>query len=175
MAENPPTAAEAQMESLKARLRETSREDLSILAALPESLTQEETVRLATTSGSQNDLLWSQMAELGWMEVDQPLEGLAASKVYIVRRDAREPIEALLTDLKRDELPKLFNELRREVPPMIVPRVMASAGTPSDVVMMLAGIVEATMRRWIKPELHEEFLRAVFDRARDLSRESKSG
>jgi len=175
MAENPPTAAEAQMESLKARLRETSRGDLSILAALPETLAQEETVRLATTSGSQNDLLWSQMAALGWMELDQPLEGHAASKVYIVRRKAREPIEALLTDLKREELPKLFNELRRDVPPMIVPRVVASAGTPSDVVMMLAGIVEATMRRWIKPELHEEFLRAVFDRARDLSRESKSG
>ena len=38
---------------------------------------------------------------------------------------------------------------------------------------MLAGIVEATMRRWIKPELHDEFLRAVTDRTQDLHKQFK--
>lgn len=164
--------AEAPTDRLKAQLRQMSSADRSILAALPESLKREESVRLATTSGSQNDLLWFQMVTLGWMELDQPLEGHAASKVYIVRRGAREHIEALLTDLKRDDLPKLFNEFQRDVPAMIVPRVLESGGTPSDVVMMLAGIVEGTLRRWIKPELHEEFLKALFDRVGDLRRRS---
>jgi hypothetical protein len=164
------TAVETPMDRLKAQLRQMSGADRSILAALPESLLQEESVRLATTSGSQNDLLWSQMAALGWMELDQPLKEVAASKVYIVRRSTREPIEALLTDLKRDALPTLFNELQRDVPAMIVPRVIESGGAPGDVVMMLAGIVDGTLRRWIKPELHEEFLKALFDRVGDLRR-----
>jgi hypothetical protein len=32
---------------------------------------------------------------------------------------------------------------------------------PADVAILLAGIVEGTMRRGIKPELHDEFLREV--------------
>jgi hypothetical protein len=165
---------QAQIESLKAHLKEMSAADLSILDALTESLKQEETVSLATTPGSKNDLLWSQMAVLGWMKLDKPLAEHAASKVYIVNREAREPLEALLIDLKRDELPKLFNQLRREIPPMIAPPVIAAGGAPADVALMLAGIVEATMRRWIKPGLHKEFLQAVFDRARDLGQGPKS-
>jgi hypothetical protein len=166
------TAAETPMDRLKAQLRQISSAERSILAALPESLLREESVRLATTSGSPNDLLWFQMAALGWMELDQPLVEAAASKVYIVRRGAHEPIEALLTDLKRDDLTALFNELQRDVPAMIVPRVIESGGAPGDVVMMLAGIVDGTLRRWIKPELHDEFLKALFDRVDDLRRKS---
>jgi len=165
---------QAQIESLKASLREMSAADLSILAALPESLKQEETVRLATIPGSKNDLLWAQMAAVNWMKLDEPLEEHASSRVDIVFREALEPIEALLMDLKRDELPNLFNKLRREIPSLIAPPTIAAGGTPSDLAMMLAGIVEATMRHWIRPDLHEEFLRAVFDRAEDLGRELKS-
>jgi hypothetical protein len=163
-----------QIESLKARLKEMSAADLSILEALPESLKQAETVRLVTIPGSKNDLLWSQMAALDWMKLDKPLEEHAESHVYIVPSEAVEPLETLLMELKRDELPKLFNELRREIPRLIAPPAIAAGGTPSDVALILAGIVEATMRRWIRPDLHEEFLRAVFDRVRDLGRELKS-
>jgi hypothetical protein len=106
---------------------------------------------------------------LDWMKQDEPLEGQPASKVYIVPREAREPLERLLLDLKRDELPKMLNEFRRDIPPLIGPRVIASGGTPADLVMMLAGIVQSTMRRYIREDLHEEFLKAVYDRARDLS------
>jgi hypothetical protein len=77
-------------------------------------------------------------------------------------------------ELKRDELPKLFNELRRDIPNMIAPRVIAAGGTPSDLAMMLAGIVESTMQRWIISDLHDEFLEAVFARARDLGRDAKN-
>ena len=165
---------ETQIERIKAYLKEMSSADLSILRALPESLVQEEKVALATVPGSRNDQLWSQMAEIGWMTRDRPLEEHPASNVYIVGRSAIEPIEALLNELTRDELPRLFDQLRQSVPPMIAPPVIAAGGTPSDVVMMLAGIVDATMRRWIKPELHEEFLKAVLNRVRDLGRDAKS-
>ena len=167
-------ATPSQIESLKTLMKEMSAADLSILEAVPQALQQEETVRLATISGSKNDVLWSQMAALNWMKLDEPLEEHPASKVYVVPREAREPLEALLLDLKRDELPNLLNEFRRDIPPLIGPRVIAAGGTPSDLVMMLAGIVQATMRRFIREDLHEEFLRAVFDRARDLNQMKQS-
>ena len=167
-------ATRSQIESLKTLLKEMSAADLSILEVVPETLRQEETVRLATTSGSKNDILWSQMAALNWMKLDEPLEAHPVSKVYVVTREAREPLEALLLDLKRDELPNLFNEFRRDIPGLIGPRVIAAGGTPSDLVMMLAGIVQSTMRRYIREDLHEEFLRAVFDRARDLNQNKQS-
>src|SRR5262249_8397223 len=121
-------ACKTNIESLKARLREMSAADISILAALPDALKEKETVRIATTPGSRNDLLWSQMADLGWMTRDEPLQEYAPSRIYIVHGTARERLEELLLDLKRDELPKLFNELRRTIPPMIAPRVIAAGG-----------------------------------------------
>jgi hypothetical protein len=164
----------AQLESLKTLMRQMSAADLSILEAVPQTLEQEESVRLATVSGSKNDLLWSQMAAVGWMKQEEPLEEEPASKVYLVPRESREPLESLLLDLKRDELPKLLSEFRRDIPPLIAPRVIASGGTPADLVMMLAGIVQSTMRRYIREDLHEEFLKAVYDRARDLNGASQS-
>jgi hypothetical protein len=58
----------------------------------------------------------------------------------------------------------------QSLPQQIAPRVIAAGGTPSDVAMMLAGVVEGTMRRWIRPELYDEFLKTVIDRARDLTK-----
>jgi hypothetical protein len=167
-------ATPSQIKALKAFMREMNAADLSILEALPLSLQQEENVRLATVPGSKNDVLWSQMATLNWMKQDEPLEEHPASRVYVVPREAREPLEALLLDLKRDELPKLLNEFRRDIPPMIGPRVIAAGGTPADLVMMLAGVVQSTMRRFIREDLHEQFLQAVYDRARDLNQSKQS-
>jgi hypothetical protein len=167
-------AMPAQLESLKTLMREMSAADLSILETVPQALEQEDSVRLATVSGSKNDLLWSQMVALGWMTQEGPLEAQPASKVYIVPREAREPLERLLLDLKRDELPKMLSEFCREIPPLVAPRVIASGGTPADLVMMLAGIVQSTMRRYIREDLHDEFLKAVYDRARDLNGAKKN-
>ena len=162
-------ATPSQIEALKTLMREMSAADLSILEAVPQTLLQEESIMLATIVGSKNDVLWSQMATLNWMKEHEPLDEHPGSKVYVVPREAREPLEALLLDLKRDELPKLLNEFRRDIPPLIGPRVIAAGGTPSDLVMMLAGIVQSTMRRFIREDLHEQFLQAVHDRARDLN------
>jgi hypothetical protein len=162
-------ATPTQIEALKTLMREMSAADLSILEAMAQTLQQEETVRLATTPGSKNDVLWSQMAVLNWMRQDEPLAEHPGAKVYVVSREARERIEALLLDLKRDELPKLLSEFCRDIPPLIGPRVIAAGGTPADLVMMLAGIVQSTMRGFIREDLHEQFLQAVYDRARDLN------
>jgi hypothetical protein len=51
--------------------------------------------------------------------------------------------------------------------------VNAASGTPADVALMLAGIVEGTMRRWIKPELHEDFLHDIVEKVRLLGKELK--
>jgi hypothetical protein len=57
---------------------------------------------------------------------------------------------------------------------MIAPRVIEAGGTPADLVMMLAGVVQSTMRRYIREDLHEQFLQAVCDRARDLDQTKPS-
>ena len=74
-----------------------------------------------------------------------------ASKVFVVHASAKDPLSALLTENQRDALPHIFSVLRREIPSKIAPPVIAAGGVPGDVSLMLAGIVEGTMRRWIKP------------------------
>ncbi len=167
-------ATPSQIESLKRQMREMSAADLSVLEGALQTLQQEESVRLVTVSGSKNDALWAEMTTLNWMKADGPLKENLASRVYVLLREAREPLDALLLDLKRDELPNLLSEFRRDIPPLIGPRVIAAGGTPADLVMMLAGIVQSTMRRYIREDLHEEFLRAVFERARDLDKIKQS-
>jgi hypothetical protein len=162
-------ATPAEIESLKKLTKEMSPADLSVLEGVLQALQEQESVRLVTISGSKNDALWSEMTALNWMKLDGPIEDHAASKVYIVLREARAPLETFLLDLKRDELPKLLDEFRRDIPPLIGPRVIGAGGTPADLVMMLAGIVQSTMRRYVQEDLHEDFLRAVCDRGRDLN------
>jgi hypothetical protein len=156
------------------QMREMSAADLSILQALVESLGVEDTVKVTTTPGSANDRLWSEMAKLGWMSADTPLEVPVATKVFVVHASAKEPLSTLLTEIQRDALPKIFSELRRDIPPKIAPPVIAASGTPADVSLMLAGIVEGTMRRWIKPELHEDFLDDIVKKVRLMSKELKA-
>src|SRR3984893_4920264 len=151
-------ASDEQARQLLPQMRELNAEDLTVLQAVVESLGVEDPIRVTTTPGSANDRLWSEMTKLGWMDTDEPLEGPVAPKGFVVHASAKEPLSALLTEIQRDGLPTIFNELRREIPSKIAPPVIAASGTPADVALMLARIVEGTMRRWIKPELHEDFL-----------------
>ena len=157
--------------ALLPQLRALSAADLSVLRAVVDCLGEEDAPRVTTTPGSANDRLWTEMAKLGWMSADAPLEVPVASKVFIVHATAKAPLDALLTEVQRAALPGIFGALRRDVPPQIAPPVIAAGGTPADVSLMLAGIVEATMRRWIRPELHEEFLDDVAAKVRRLSKE----
>jgi hypothetical protein len=158
--------------SLVQRMRSMRPADLSVLAGMLQ--TPEPEVNIATTIGSDNDLLWSEMARIGWMTLGSADDLPAGSRVFKVGAAGRERIAKLLDEVRhleertREAMPVLFNELCRQIPPQIAERVIAAGGNPSDLAMMLAGIVEATMRRWVQPELHDEFLRAVAGRAQDL-------
>ena len=44
---------------------------------------------------------------------------------------------------------------------MFIDAVQCADGTPADLAILLASVVESTMRRAINPELHDEFLREV--------------
>ena len=154
-------------------MREMGDADLSVLVAAVDSLGGEQSVNLTTTPGSRNDVLWTEMVKLGWMSVADPVDLPPGSKLFTLNAQARAQLDALITTHARGAMSGIFNELCRTIPPMIVKPVMAARGMPSDVVMMLAGVVEATMRRFIKPDLHDEFLRAVADRAQDLRQQFK--
>jgi hypothetical protein len=162
---------EQQLDSVRSAIRQLSPADRSVLEAVVQSLESEETVRVTTTPGTANDRVWSEMAILGWMSIDTPLEVSVDTRVYIVEQRAKKPLCEMLLDIKRDGLPDLFNELRREIPAKIVPPVIASGGLPSDVSMMLAGIIERTLQNYINDELHEEMLQDIVRKVHVLQKQ----
>lgn len=156
-------------QALRQRLRAMSANDVSVLEAAQAALASEP-ILITTKPGSDNDSLWTEMVKLGWMRACEPLDVPVPSKVFALEPSAKEPLGALLLELKRDALPGIFDRLRRELPAEIVEPVIAAGGAPSDVALMLAGIVEATMRRYIRDELHEEFLADIEAKVRALAK-----
>jgi hypothetical protein len=153
---------EEQRQALLAVARLATPADLSILQAALTALLPDRPTLLTTAPGSNNDELWSQMAALGWMKATEPLEARVLSKVYVVNPDAGDAIRDFLADNARaDAMTAVINEFRGTIPPMLIDAVHRAEGTPGDLAILLAGIVERTMRRAIKPELHDEFLREV--------------
>jgi hypothetical protein len=136
--------------------------ELSVLhAALAEESTQQP-VMLTTSPGSNNDRLWSEMAALGWMSVGEPLEIPVPSRVFRINPGCKEQISAFLASHAHAcRITAVTNELRGKIAPMLIDAVHKADGTPFDLALMLATIVEGTMRRSIKPGLHDEFLREV--------------
>jgi hypothetical protein len=155
---------------LPALLHDLSDGELSVLWQALETEGDGAAIHLTTTTGSANDRLWSAFARLGWMAEVTPHELPEGTKLFTLVPEGREPMRALLVTGARQRVANLFNRLCREMPPQIATPVISAGGTPADVAMTLAGIVEATMRRFIKPNLHDEFLKAVADRAGDLRR-----
>lgn len=150
-----------QRQALLTRMRAMSAADLSILeAAFAEP--SGEPIMVTTTPGSKNDFLWSDMVTLGWMSAAPSLDVPIPTKVFVVNSSAKEQIASLLSDNRRaDAMTKLVNDLRADIPPRLIEAVHGAEGTPADLAFMLAGIVESTMRRAIRSELHDEFLREV--------------
>jgi hypothetical protein len=136
--------------------------DLSILRAALEEPDSERLILVTTTPGSKNDLLWTEMVALGWMSHAEPLDVPVSSKVFRINPTAKESIWVFLADRNHSEsMTKLINDLRAEIAPKLIEAVHRVDGTPADLAIMLAAVVESTMRRAIKPELHDEFLREV--------------
>jgi hypothetical protein len=151
-----------QRQTLKAVARTATPADLSILQAALTELSPDRPTMLTTTPGSNNDKLWSEMVALGWMSAAEPLDVPVRSKVYVVNAAAQDEIREFLADTARAEaMTAIINKFRTNIPPMLIDAVRGADGTPSDLAILLAGIVEGTMRRAIKPELHDEFLREV--------------
>jgi hypothetical protein len=154
--------SDKQRQAVRSLVRAATPADLSILEAALAELTADRPTMLTTTPGSNNDRLWSEMVALGWMTAGDPLDVPVPSKVYMVDPDARDEIRELLADNARaTAMTAIINDFRTRIPPMVLDTVRGADGTPADVAIVLAGIVEGTMRRGIKPELHDEFLREV--------------
>lgn len=136
--------------------------DRSILRAALEEPDSEQPILVTTTPGSNNDLLWTEMVALGWMSHAEPLDVPVSSRVFRINPTAKESIWGFLADHSHSEsMAKLINELRADIPPKLIAAVHSVDGTPADLAIMLAAVVESTMRRAIKPELHDDFLREV--------------
>jgi hypothetical protein len=96
------------------------------------------------------------------MNAAEPLDAPVRSKVYVVNPAAQDEIRGFLADnAKAEAMTAIINEFRANIPPVLIDAVRGADGTPSDLAILLASIVESTMRRAIKPELHDEFLREV--------------
>lgn len=159
---DPETTSHKQRQALKAVARSATPADLSILEAALTELRPDRPTMLTTTPGSNNDRLWSEMVALGWMNAAEPLDAPVRSKVYVVNPAAKDEIRGFLADNARAEaMTAIINKFRANIPPVLIDAVRDADGTPSDLAILLAGIVESTMRRAIKPELHDEFLREV--------------
>lgn len=153
---------DTQWQAVKAGVRSATPADLSILQAALMELSPDRPTMVTTTPGSKNDRLWSEMVALGWLTAADPLDAPVPSKVYVVNPAAQDEIRGLLADNARAEgMTAIINDFRAKIPPMVLDAVRGADGTPADVAILLAGVVEGTMRRGIKPELHDEFLREV--------------
>jgi hypothetical protein len=142
--------------------RSMSAADLSILEAALAELNLNQAVKLTTTAASKNDVLWSEMTALGWLTEEAPLELVPGSKLYEIPASSKTLIAQFLADLdKNAAMTRITNELRNDIPYRLIGAVRAVEGTPADLAILVAGIVEMTMRRALKPELHDEFLREV--------------
>ena len=72
----------------------------------------------------------------------EPLDIPNPTKVFVVNRDAWEPLSDFVADRERAEaMTKAINDMRTKIPPLVIAAVRDLDGTPSDLAIMLAGIV----------------------------------
>lgn len=142
--------------------RTMSAADLSILQGALAEPSTDEAVMMTTVAGSKNDVLWSEMTALGWLTEAGVLDAVPGAKLYAMPPTAKPLIAQYLADLDQSaSMTRIINELREAIPPRLIDAVRAVDGTPADLAILVAGIVESTMRKALKPELHDEFLREV--------------
>ena len=93
-------ATPEQVEGLLTRMRKMSAADISVL----EACTRTPESGMTTAPDSPNEILWSEMVELGWMTVkDDELElaegFMFPMKIYTISTEGLEPIVKLLAAL----------------------------------------------------------------------------
>jgi hypothetical protein len=150
------------LESLMVFGRAMTDADASNLRAAIGELDGAEPVSLATAVGSNNDCLWTEMTALGWMTANDLPDLPAGTRAFRINPEAKSDIENFLAKCQHSaSMTKIINDLRASVPPWLIDAVHGVDATPADLAILLGGIVESTMRRAIKPDLHDEFLREV--------------
>lgn len=143
-------------------LRSLSAADRSILRAAASVEESAPEVLLTTTEGSANDRVWLAMSRAGLLSVAEPLEMVKASRVYRIEVTAKDAIRKLLAEVVHgDVMVDIVNDFRERIPPMVMAEINRIEGTPLDLAMILGCVVESTMRTWVKPELHDQFLAQV--------------
>jgi hypothetical protein len=153
---------EEDRQALLAIARSATPADLSILQAALTDLHSDRPTLLTTMPGSNNDKLWSKMVALGWMQAADRLDARIPSNVYVINPAESDAISTFLADNARaNAMTSIINEFRASIPPMLIDAVHGANGTPGDLAILLASILDRTMRRAIKPELYDEFLREV--------------
>ena len=149
-------------QALQALGRSMSAADRSLLTCALADLAHGPSVMLTTMPGSNNDLLWSEIVDRGWLDRASPLEAAPAATTFLMKAKAAAPVSAFLADVEHSaQMTQIVNELRSRIPPQLIGAVREADGTPADLAIALAGVVESTMRRAIKPSLHDEFLQEV--------------
>ena len=149
-------------ESLMVFERAMTDADASNLQAAIGELDGAQSVSLATSVGSNNDRLWTEMAALGWMTADDPPELPAGTRAFRINPEAKSAIADFVAKCQHSSsMTRIINDLRASAPPWLIDTVHSVDGTPADLAILLGAIVESTMRRAIKPDLHDEFLREV--------------
>ena len=93
-------AAQAQIDALLRRMREMSAADISVL----EASAQTPGSNMTTSPGSPNEILWSEMVGLGWMEsrdemLELPEGARFLIRIYSISPEGLEPIRNLLSAL----------------------------------------------------------------------------
>lgn len=149
--------------------RTMSPAELSIMQGVVAEPDGDQATMVTTTTDSRNDLLWSEMTALGWMTAAGTLEGVPGTKLYAIAATGKPRIARFLADLDHGAaMTRIINELREDIARRLLEAVRSVDGTPGDLAILTAGIVEMTMRRALKPDLHDEFLRQVAKVAQDM-------
>ena len=149
------------------RMRHMSRADISVLEACVKSPDS----AMTTFPGSPNDVLWTEMMQLGWTDRDEQVASLSDSvsitlRIYKITQQGREPISNLLRIMYPSQakesnqdrnaillkIAPLIDEISDEITPRLINTVLNAGGDPSYILMFLAHVTARIMRRSFKPE-----------------------
>ena len=169
------------LEAVYAMMRTMSPADLSVLGEGCRRVADGEEVMLSTASGSPNDLLWAEMARLGWMTPAEDEEPRAFGRRdtappvrrYQLRAEGRAPVEALLQAMKPTKpagavsrMAELNNGLCKEFAGRLLAEVRDGGGSPVDLITLTGLLTAHVLRIGVAQAQHERALDEVIATAR---------
>jgi hypothetical protein len=142
--------------------RTMSAGEISVMQGAVAEPDGDQALMVTTTADSRSDVLWSEMTALGWMIAAGSLEEVPGTKLYEIPASGKPQIAQFLADLDRSAaMTRIINELRGDIARRLLAAVRSVDGTPGDLAILVASIVDKTMRVALKPDLYDDFLREV--------------